>query len=227
LSSDERNEVVIISGRPRRVLESWLGHLPLGFVAEHGAYVRRRGDQWRMPKALTADWKERVRPILQLYVDRLPGAFLEEKDFSLVLHYRRADPEQASVRAKELVDDLADYTRNVAVQVLEGHKVVEIRNSGVNKGTISEEWLANSEPEFILGIGDDWTDEDLFKALPQKAYSVRVGVANTAARYYLTMPFSVRRLLVELSRAGREPAKEAEEVDGKKTKAVTVGSISS
>jgi trehalose 6-phosphate synthase/phosphatase len=224
LSGDTRNEVVIISGRPRRDLENWLGHLPVELVAEHGAWVRPRGDQWRMPKTLTADWKERVRPILQLYVDRLPGAFLEEKDFSLVLHYRRADPEQASVRAKELLDDLADYTRNVEVQVLEGHKVVEIRNSGVSKGTISAEWLAEAAPNFILGIGDDWTDEDLFRALPETAYSVRVGVANTAARYYLTMPFSVRRLLIELSHAGSESAQGSDQAERKKTKTAAVGS---
>ena len=53
-----------------------------------------------MIKALTADWKDRVRPILQLYVDRLPGALLEEKEFSLAWHYRRADPDQASLRAR-------------------------------------------------------------------------------------------------------------------------------
>ena len=57
-----------------------------------------------------------------------------------------------------------------------------MRNSGINKGTAALEWLAGQTPEFILGIGDDWTDEDLFRALPPTAFSVRVGVANTAAR---------------------------------------------
>ena len=152
-----------------------------------------------MLKAMTADWKERVRPILQLYVDRLPGALLEEKEFSLAWHYRRADPEQASQRAKELVDDLAGYTRNIDVQVFEGNKVIEIRNAGVNKGSAAMEWLTNYSPDFILGIGDDWTDEDLFRALPPAAFSVRVGVANTGARYYLGNPAAVRRMLRELS----------------------------
>jgi len=70
-----------------------------GFSGEHGVWLRPRGAEWRMLKTMTADWKERVRPILQLYVDRLPGALLEEKEFSLAWHYRRADPEQASRRA--------------------------------------------------------------------------------------------------------------------------------
>jgi trehalose 6-phosphate synthase/phosphatase len=132
-------------------------------------------------------------------VDRLPGALLEEKDFSLAWHFRRADPEQASLRAKELVDDLSGFTRNIDVQVFEGNKVIELRNSGVNKGTAALEWLAGQTPEFLLSIGDDWTDEDLFRNLPASSFSVRVGVANTAARFYLGNHTAVRRMLRELS----------------------------
>jgi trehalose 6-phosphate synthase/phosphatase len=157
-----------------------------------------------MLKTMTTDWKDRVRPLLQLYVDRLPGALLEEKEFSLAWHYRRADPEQASQLAKELVDDLTGYTRNIDVQVFEGNKVIEIRNSGVNKGSAALEWLKDYAPDFILGIGDDWTDEDLFRALPPNAYSVRVGLANTAARYYLSGPVTVRKMLRELGEGTRE-----------------------
>jgi trehalose 6-phosphate synthase/phosphatase len=206
LAADPRNQVVIISGRPRADLEGWFDWLPAGLVAEHGVWLRPCGGAWRLLKPMTAEWKERVRPILQLYVDRLPGALLEEKDYSLALHYRRADPEQASVRAKELLDDLADYTRNIDLQALEGSKVVEVRVSGANKGAAAAEWLAGQTPDFILGIGDDWTDEDLFRALPPSAFSVRVGVANTAANYYVASHTIVRRTLRDLINAGREPA---------------------
>jgi trehalose 6-phosphate synthase/phosphatase len=204
LGSDPANHVTIISGRPRRTLEEWVGKLPISLIAEHGVWLRNQGEDWRMLKTMTSDWKERVRPILQLYVDRLPGALLEEKEFSLAWHYRRADPEQASLRAKELIDDLAGYTRNIDVQVFEGNKVIEIRNSGVNKGTAGLEWLKQYAPDFILGIGDDWTDEDLFRALPPPAFSVCVGLASTAARYYLSGPATVRKLLHELSQGPRE-----------------------
>ena len=204
LGADPANEVVVVSGRSRRDLEEWFGRLPVALVAEHGVWLRHKGAEWRMLKTITTEWKERVRPILQLYVDRLPGALLEEKEFSLAWHYRRADPEQGSLRAKELLDDLAGYTRNIDVQVLEGNKVIEIRNTGVNKGTAALEWLTGRLPEFILSIGDDWTDEDLFRALPPTAYSVRVGLDNTAARYYLTHHTAVRRLLRELGQEHRE-----------------------
>jgi trehalose 6-phosphate synthase/phosphatase len=207
LGSDPLNDLVIISGRPRSDLEEWFGKLPVSLVAEHGVWLRHKGTDWRMLKTLTTEWKDRVRPILQLYVDRLPGALLEEKEFSLAWHFRRADPELASLRAKELVDDLAGYTRNIDVQVLEGNKVIEIRNTGVNKGTAAVEWLGQNAPDFILGIGDDWTDEDLFKALPASAYSVRVGLAKTAAQYHLSNHASVRRVLRDLldSKRPEEP----------------------
>ena len=198
LAEDPATELVIISGRPRADLEKWFGFLPIAMIAEHGIWLRRKGDEWRQLKTTPVEWKERVRPILQLYVDRLPGALLEEKEFSLAWHYRKADPEQASQRAQELVDDLSGYTRTIDVQVLEGNKVIEIRNTGVNKGTAALEWLGASPPEFILGIGDDWTDEDLFRALPATACSIRVGVAKTAARYHLASHTTVRRLLREL-----------------------------
>ncbi|HEV7924701.1 MAG TPA: bifunctional alpha,alpha-trehalose-phosphate synthase (UDP-forming)/trehalose-phosphatase [Verrucomicrobiae bacterium] len=204
LGGDPRNDVVIVSGRSRRDLEEWFGRLPLSLVAEHGVWLRARGGEWRMFKNITAEWKERVRPILQLYVDRLPGALLEEKDFSLAWHYRRADPEQARVRAQELLDTLADYTRNIDVQVLEGRKVIEVRPSGINKGAAAQEWLKDRAPDFILGIGDDWTDEDMFRALPGEACSVRVGLANTAAHYYLSSHTAVRRLLGDFGQTGAQ-----------------------
>ena len=206
LSTDPRNDLVIVSGRPRRDLEEFFGHLPVALMAEHGAWLRPVGAGWRILRTMTADWKERVRPILQLYVDRLPGALLEEKDFSLAWHYRRADPEQGSVRAKELLDDLANYTRNIDVQVLEGKKVIEVRNSGVNKGAAALEWLTKCTPDFVLGIGDDWTDEDLFRALPPTACSVRVGVATTAAHFFLSNHIAVRRLLGEMTGANCQQA---------------------
>lgn len=197
LANDTANELLIVSGRSRNDLQEWFGGLPVSLAAEHGIWLRRPDTDWVQLRKVTSDWKDRIRPILQLFVDRLPGALLEEKEYSLAWHYRRSDPEEAALRANDLLDDLADYTRNIDVQVLEGNKVLEVRNTGVSKGTAAIEWLAGQKPEFILAIGDDWTDEDLFRALPSTAYSVRVGLANTAARYYLTSHVAVRRLLKE------------------------------
>ena len=204
LDADPANQLVIVSGRPRRDLEEWFGHLPFALVAEHGVWLRQRGVDWRMSRPVTADWKDRVRPILQLYEDRLPGALAEEKEFSLAWHYRRADPEQGPLRAKELLDDLAEFTRNIDVQVIEGKKVVEIRNTGLTKGTAAMEWVATWTPDFILAVGDDWTDEDLFRALPPSAWSVRVGWTSTAAGYFVESHNVVRQILRQLCEVSRE-----------------------
>lgn len=202
LSADPANHVAVVSGRPRAQLEGWLGHLHLTLVAEHGVWIRPPGEPWRMLVPARNDWKDQIRPILQLYADRLPGAFVEEKEFSLVLHYRRSDPELASQRAKELCDDLADFTRNSEVQVLRGHKVVEVRHVAAHKGIVVTTWVPEIQPDFLLAIGDDWTDEDLFQSLPPDAVSIRVGLAQTAARYHLPHPRAVRLLLQSLAAAG-------------------------
>jgi trehalose 6-phosphate synthase/phosphatase len=199
LAAQPANELVIVSGRSREDLDDWFGHLGIALVAEHGAWLRDRGANWRTPKPLTAEWKDRIRPILQLYEDRLPGAMVEEKEFSLVWHYRRADPDQGHQRAKELLDDLADYTRNIDLQVMEGKKIIEIRNAGISKGTAAMEWVKSCEPDFILAVGDDWTDEDLFRVLPPTAWSVHVGLANTSANYFVDSYLIVRQVLRQLS----------------------------
>jgi trehalose 6-phosphate synthase/phosphatase len=169
--------------------------LPLALIAEHGVWLRPPGGQWALQHQINAEWKNGVRPLLQHHLDRLPGALLEEKEFSIAWHYRRADVGQAAMRAKELLDDLSDYTRNIDIQVLEGDKVLEVRRTSVTKGTAGQQWLQTFKADFIMAIGDDWTDEDLFLALPKTAWTVRVGLAATSARYFLPSHEAVRGLL--------------------------------
>ncbi|HYP40796.1 MAG TPA: bifunctional alpha,alpha-trehalose-phosphate synthase (UDP-forming)/trehalose-phosphatase [Chloroflexia bacterium] len=199
LSEDPRNEVVLVSGRDRDTLQEWFGGLRMGLVAEHGVWLKPRYEQWRMIRHLTNEWKARLRPVLEMYVDRLPGSFIEEKDFSLVWHYRAADPELAPVRAMELSHYLASITRSKDVQVLQGHKVIEVKNSGVNKGTAALHWMSHGEYSFILTIGDDWTDEHLFESLPAGAYSIRVGMTQSAARFNLRDTAQVLQFLEQLA----------------------------
>src|SRR5207253_8337283 len=80
--------------------------------------------------------------VLEMFTDRLPGSFVEEKEFSYAWHYRAADPEQGPIRAKELLDDLVDFTASIDVQVLQGSKVIEVKSAGVNKGTAGLYWLS-------------------------------------------------------------------------------------
>lgn len=141
-----------------------------------------------------------LQPILKVYADRLPGSFVEEKEFSIVWHYRSADPELASVLVKELTDDLIHFTANVDVQVLQGNKLVEIRNAGVNKATAGMYFLSKDRFDFILAVGDDLTDEDLFKVLPQEAYSIKIGISPSYAKFNLRDHMEVRKLIEEIIR---------------------------
>lgn len=198
LSQEQRNSLFIVSGRDRRTLDEWLGKLELGMIAEHGAWLKHAGESWRLIKPLASDWKPRIAPILRMYVDQVAGSLLEEKDFSLAWHYRRCDPELGVQRAKELIHDVTQFTANLSIQVIEGKKVVEIRNSGVGKGAAAGELVHEQSPDFILAMGDDQTDEDLFRALPRAAYTIRVGAPSSIARYSVNEPRDVRELLSEL-----------------------------
>jgi trehalose 6-phosphate synthase/phosphatase len=199
LAENPRNKVVIISGRDRATLDRWLGHLPLDFIAEHGVWLRRAGEEWSLFQELRADWKREMRPMLELYVRRTAGSFIEEKDYSLVWHYRRVDAELGAVRARELMSHLTFMTSNTDLQVLEGNKVIEIKTVGINKGTAAARWLSGGQPDFILAIGDDRTDEDTFGALPADAYTLKVGGApRSLARYSVASFTEVRKLLKSL-----------------------------
>lgn len=185
LSQEPRTEVVIISGRSKNELQSWFGGLNVGLVAEHGVWIRELGEDWKMLKPLSNEWKPKVLPLMEMYADRLPGSFIEEKDYSLAWHYRMADPEMSSAMAKELVDGLVSFTANINIHVLKGNKVVEVRNAGLTKGDAGRYWMSKGEFDFILAAGDDWTDEDLFKALPKTAFSIRIGMTQSYAHFNL------------------------------------------
>jgi len=201
LGADLRTRVAVVSGRDRQTLEAWLGKLPVDLVAEHGAWMREQGGAWTKSGEFDTGWKSTIQPILQLYADRLPGAFVEEKTHSLVWHYRVADPDQARMLENELTDHLTSFTANVNVQVLRGSKVVEVRHAGISKGIACRSYLGRVDADFVLGIGDDWTDEDMFRALPPEAFTIRVGIASTHARFNLRDPRDVLALLEAMVQA--------------------------
>jgi trehalose 6-phosphate synthase/phosphatase len=196
LAEDPLNAVVIISGRDRNTLENWFGSTNLGLIAEHGAWLKE--EEWRVLEPVANQWKEQIRSILEMHVERTPGSFIEEKEFSLVWHYRKADPALASVRARELKDALLHLTTNLDIGVLEGSKVMEIKHIGINKGRAAHRWLAKGSWDFILAIGDDVTDEDIFSVLPESAYSIKVGLGLSKAKFNIASFHEVRELLMAL-----------------------------
>ncbi|MGB4399616.1 MAG: bifunctional alpha,alpha-trehalose-phosphate synthase (UDP-forming)/trehalose-phosphatase [Daejeonella sp.] len=198
LISDPLNFVVLISGRSHQNLEEWFGHMEINLIAEHGAWHRRAG-VWEEHPGLDDQWKKDIYPVLDMFVDRTPGAFIEEKDFSLVWHYRKVEKGLGELRTSELVNNIKYLINDRGLQVLSGNKVVEIKNIEINKGKASLGHLHNKDYDFIMAIGDDHTDEDIFKSIPDDAVTIKVGSNISSARFYLRDPGSVRRLLRSLS----------------------------
>ncbi|HPM32419.1 MAG TPA: bifunctional alpha,alpha-trehalose-phosphate synthase (UDP-forming)/trehalose-phosphatase [Chryseolinea sp.] len=198
IKADEKTEVVIISGRNQAILESWFKDINLTLVAEHGASVKLSGLDWTHKNKDETDWKAIVRQTLQLFVSRSPGSMLEEKNFSLAWHYRGVDPDLGFVRSREMLDNLYHLIRNSHLNVIDGNKVIEVREAGIDKGSAALKVLETFQADYVLAIGDDKTDEDMFKALHHKGTTVKVGLGATQAHYNLRNQHAVLPFLKRL-----------------------------
>jgi trehalose 6-phosphate synthase/phosphatase len=99
----------------------------------------------------------------------------------------------------ELKHVLTALLANNSLSVLEGNKVLEVKSSSVNKGRATARLTAEDGYDFILSIGDDWTDEYMFEELPDTAHTIKVGTQKTAARYYSNDTADVRKILQRLA----------------------------
>ena len=201
LTGNKKNRVIIISGREKDTLHKWLGDLPLDFIAEHGVWLKEKKSEWQTISNLEDDWKSEIRSILEVYVDRTPGSFIEEKDYSLVWHYRKVETGLGELRTRELTSHMKYLTYDRNLHVMEGNMVVEIKSSEVNKGVAAKKWLDKYPASFIMAIGDDMTDEDTFKAMPEDAYTIKVHGLISQAKYTTNSHKNVRELLKELNSA--------------------------
>ncbi|HEX6790009.1 MAG TPA: bifunctional alpha,alpha-trehalose-phosphate synthase (UDP-forming)/trehalose-phosphatase [Candidatus Krumholzibacteria bacterium] len=203
-------ELVLVTGRPREVMALWFADPAFNIVAEHGAWIKRAHvDEWSQMRPFRGDWKPQILPILRTASDRLPGSFVEEKDYSLVWHYRMADPELAVVRAQELADALVQFTAHMELAVVPGHRTLEVRDSAISKSHAALEFLRDHD--FVMAVGDDITDEDMFRALPPSAYTIRVGLVGTHARFNVAGYEDVLGLLARICRERRSMPPIAEE----------------
>jgi trehalose 6-phosphate synthase/phosphatase len=196
----EKAQVVLISGRDKDTLGAWFKGMSVDLIAEHGVWMRKREnpDAWEIYAEVDNSWKEDIRNIMEYYVLRTPGALIEEKHHSLVWHYRKVDKGLGNLRMRELLSHLKYMARGHNLQVLEGNMVLEIKMPDINKGRAALNLMKGQEHDFIMAIGDDWTDEDTFKALPKEAFTIRVGYSYTHADYNIKSHRQVRNLLAKL-----------------------------
>lgn len=199
LVDNRHNTVVIVSGRDHFTLEKFFGDLNVHLIASHGLWIKHPNTDWEMTLALNNDWKATVNHVLEVYADRMPGALIEEKDFSLAFHYRLCEPDLVATKLNEVKDALVSMTQTMTIGLQEGNKVIEMKDLRVNKGYGASVFLKNPKFDFIMSVGDDVTDEDLFDVLNEGSYGIKVGLGNSKANYRVRSWQSVRKLLNNLS----------------------------
>lgn len=195
------NELYIISGRSSTWLEKYFGNIGINLIAEHGARMKTGWNGWVNEVLARSDWKAQALQIMQSYVRRCANSSLEEKEYSLVWHYRNANAEQGKLRASELYSELMDFSYNRHLEVMKGNKIVEIRNSGIDKGAAIRKILGKDKFDYILAMGDDTTDEDMFKMLAgnKNSFTIKIGSDASYAKYNLYTPQMVISLLEQLA----------------------------
>lgn len=197
IHATDNTDLVIISGRDKDTLGEWFAAEGFNLIAEHGVWYFSN-DVWHERNQSHSQWKESIRPLFESYMDRTPGSLIEEKSHSLVWHYRKSDVELGALRALELTTDLSNLIINQDLEILEGNKVIEIKAAGINKGGAAISFMDDVHYDFILAMGDDWTDEYLFKELPESSTTIKVGTSHSDAKYFVDSYKEVRSFLENL-----------------------------
>jgi trehalose 6-phosphate synthase/phosphatase len=191
----DHTDTYIISGRDKDTFSKWFLAKKYNMIVEHGVWLSKNGEEFKLLENVKKDWMDKIRPVLESFMDRTPGSFIEEKNYSLAWHYRKTDPDFGQKRATELNTVLTSLIANDDLSVLNGNKVMEIKSSNVNKGRAAMRMFAEDDYDFVFAIGDDWTDEFMFQELPEEAITVKVGRHKTQARFYVDGIGNVRDLI--------------------------------
>jgi trehalose 6-phosphate synthase/phosphatase len=199
LGNDRDTHLTIISGRDAKTLNEWFKDSPVNLVAEHGASIKKFHEDWVEEGEIDQSWKPVIRPTFELFSKRCPGSFIEEKKHTLAWHYRNVEPELGFIRSRELLDNLYHLIRNAHLQILDGNKVIEVRVAGIDKGAAAKKLVESFPSEFILAVGDDKTDEDIFRAIGDRAFTIKVGAGHSQARYHVGNHEDVIQLLRALA----------------------------
>jgi trehalose 6-phosphate synthase/phosphatase len=183
LSGDRRNNVVISSGRDHNTLEEWFGSLEIGLAAEHGAFYKENGI-WH-ENVHKEVWDEEILNIFKKLTDKTPRSSLEIKKTALVWHFRKVDPWLSAIRSQQLIDALISPCSRHNLHIVKGNKIIEVKYPDCTKGSEVQRLLAGKSYDFVMAIGDDTTDEDMFNALPENSIAIKIGNCSEAANYNL------------------------------------------
>ena len=125
-----------------------------------------------------SDWRSYTIEQLEPYTERCEGSFIEVKESSVVWQYRDCDLELGKAFSNVITLDLENNLKNFNLNIINGKGYVEVKPNGINKGAFAsfilrEEILKKRSPDFILCIGDDTSDEEMFKFFKRKRNQVK------------------------------------------------------
>jgi trehalose 6-phosphate synthase/phosphatase len=201
-------DVHIVSGRVASELEAWFGHLPVALCAEHGYRVRPANGSWKTLREVDVSWVPRIERLFKRVSAEVPGTHVERKPAGVAWHYRQAEPEYAEWRARELLVQVEQMLGGIAAEVLRGHRVIEVRARGVNKGAYVQTLFPRGKrrDHFVLSAGDDNTDADVTTAVPPGSVVLHVGrmigsprATGSREHYVVPSPAEVRTFFRELT----------------------------
>lgn len=196
ISKDNKNELIINSGRDRDTLDKWFGDLSIGLAAEHGVYFKESGKWYNNLQEI--NWDDEILHILEQTTRKTPNSKIEVKKTAIVWHYRAVDVWLAELRVNQLIKGLIGPCSRLNLQIMRGNKVIEIKSSDYNKGSEALRLIKKDKYDFIMAIGDDTTDEDMFAVLPDSAVTIKVGRFSDAAKYNLPTQSQVIPLLKKM-----------------------------
>jgi len=210
--------VGIISGRPLSDLRERVGLRRAYYGGNHGLDIYGPRMRFTHSKALVAKpiIKE-VKRRLAGQVAKFKGAWLEDKIYTVSLHFRAVQREQIPRLKQVFLKAAGEFVQHDVLTIIRGKKVLELMPSASwDKGKASLWILRNLEADCLpLYVGDDETDEAAFRALRQAGVTIAVGRSRrTAAEYYVNGQWEVSRTLRslrEIVRSGpREPQRPVE-----------------
>lgn len=190
--------LALVSGRSLNDIDLIFAPEQFPAVGGHGAEMRLQPDSEAVAAhapPLDKELKRRLAAIAKLS----PGILLEDKGYSLALHYRLAP--QAEKAIYEAVSLIRAELPNAPIEVLPGKSVCEIKHSGFTKATgvlelMTHEPFKGRRPFFI---GDDVTDETVFAIMPDfNGLAFSVGRRATGVAGHFDGPSDVREFLAQL-----------------------------
>ena len=193
LEADKRNHLVISSGRDAAFLDKCFSELNLNLAAEHGAFFKEQG-KWHENIRTNFPVDQEILDIIQKTTDKTPGSRIEMKKTSISWHYRNSDKWLAELRKQQLVNALMNPCTRLNLQIMRGNKVIEIKMMGVDKGIEAVRLMNADKYDFVLAMGDDITDEDMFHTMPPEAITIKVGSISDHARFSLPQLDTVKFL---------------------------------